>query len=304
MPGQAPLTAVIVTFNSSAMLPGLLDSISAGVEGAGPYQVIVVDNNSRDASVSIARQHPEKPIVIEMGSNAGYAAAINAAMDRMDRNSYLLVLNPDLRMHPGAAKALLKRLEDPTVGIAVPRNYKEDGSTAKTIRQEPTLRGVWAEAVLGGHRAARLGYGEVMGNPALYESEQSVDWATGSALMVSPAARTAAGKWDESFFLYSEEVDYQRRVREAGFKIIYEPNAKVMHKGGDSGVNPKLFALLTANRIRYFRRHHGPVSTLLFRAAIGLGGIARCRREVHRAGLKSVLNPEGTVVNFLANRPV
>lgn len=298
------ITVAVVTFNSSAMLPGLLDSLEVGMAGVGPYDVMIVDNNSRDASVEIARNHRQKPIVIEMGSNAGYAAAINAAMDAMHPQSHLLVLNPDLRMYARSAKALLDCFENPTVGIAVPRNYREDGTTDPTIRQEPSVLTAWCDSVFGGKTASRRGWGEMIDTPDRYEHGGPIEWATGSALLVSARARATVGRWDESFFLYSEEVDYQRRVREAGFEVVYEPRSQVMHKGGDHGVNPKLFALLTANRVRYYARHHGLVSTLLFRLGLAAGEIARLSRgAVHRAALLSLFSPEKTVVNFLAERP-
>ncbi|MGC4024854.1 MAG: glycosyltransferase family 2 protein [Mesorhizobium sp.] len=298
------ITVAVVTFNSSAMLPGLLDSLEVGMAGVGPYEVMIVDNNSRDASVEIARNHRQKPTVIEMGSNAGYAAAINAAMDAMHPESHLLVLNPDLRMYARSAKALLDCFENPTVGIAVPRNFKEDGTTDPTIRQEPSVLTAWSDSVLGGKKASKRGWGEMIDTPDRYEHGGPIEWATGSALLVSARARATVGRWDESFFLYSEEVDYQRRAREAGFDVVYEPRSQVMHKGGDSGTNPKLFALLTANRVRYYRRHHGPVSTLLFRLGLATGEAIRITRgKMHRAGLLSVFAPERTVTNFLANRP-
>lgn len=298
------ITVVVVTFNSSAMLGGLLDSLEVGMAGVGSHEVIVVDNNSRDASAEIARNHPQKPTVIEMGSNAGYAAAINAAMAHMHPDSHLLVLNPDLRMYARAGKPLLDCFEQISVGIAVPRNYKEDGTTDPTIRREPSILTAWSEALIGGKAASRRGWGEIIDTPDRYERGGPIEWATGSALLVSARARAAVGKWDESFFLYSEEVDYQRRVREAGFEIVYEPRAQVMHKGGESGTNSRLFALMTANRVRYYRRHHAAIKTLIFRLGIAAGEAIRLTQgKMHRAALLSVLSPERTVTDFLANRP-
>lgn len=298
------ITVAVVTFNSSEPLPGLLDSLEVGMAGVGQYEVIVVDNNSRDASVEIARNHKQKPTVIEMGSNAGYAAAINAAMAHMHPESHLLILNPDLRMYARAAKLLLECIEQPSVGIAVPRNFKEDGTTDPTIRREPTILTAWSESLLGGKAASRRGWGEMIDTPERYERAGPIEWATGSALLVSARVLATVGKWDESFFLYSEEVDYQRRAREAGFEIVYEPRAQVMHKGGESGTNAKLFALLTANRVRYFSRHHGPISTMLFRLGLAAGETIRLTRgKMHRAALSSIVSPEKTVTDFLANRP-
>lgn len=301
---QRPVSIVIVTYNSASVLPPLLDSVPEGLAGIDEFRVIVVDNDSRDGSAEMAEAHPVGPAVIRMGRNAGYAAAINAAMAIIDPGSDVLILNPDLRLYPDAVRPLMELTASPSVGIAVPRNYKEDLTTDPTLRREPSILSAWAEAVLGGKLAARMGLGEIVGNIARYDVPGRIKWATGSALLVSARARAAAGDWDESYFLYSEEVDYQRRVREAGFDIVYEPSAEVMHAGGESGVNPRLFALLTANRIRYYGRNHGHVATWLFRLGILVGETLRYRRgSVHEAALRSAIYPARCARDFLAKQP-
>jgi GT2 family glycosyltransferase len=111
-------------------------------------------------------------------------------------------------------------------------------------------------------------------------------------LLVSPQARRRVGDWDESFFLYSEEVDYQRRVRESGLTVLYEPAARVTHIGGDYMQRPPLAALMTASQIRYFARHHDRLATLLFRCAIAAFGLLRFwRSPTHRAVLRVALTP-------------
>ncbi|MDK1374009.1 MULTISPECIES: glycosyltransferase family 2 protein [unclassified Sinorhizobium] len=288
----ATVSVVIVTYNSASVLPSLLDSLPEGLAGIERFEVIVVDNDSRDGSAELAEAHPLGPSVRRMGRNAGYAAAINVAAATVYQDSHILILNPDLRLCPGAVAPLVERAAMPSVGIAVPRNYGQDGKTDPTQRREPSILTAWAEAILGGKLAARLGWGEVISEPTRYECAGPVEWATGAALLVSARARRAVGGWDESFFLYSEEVDYQRRVRKAGFEIVYEPRSQVIHAGGESGTDPRLFALMTANKIRYYQRHHGPLQTALFRLAIAVGEAARsCRGSIHRAGLRSAVMP-------------
>ncbi len=285
---SCPIAVVVVTFNSATVLAPLLDSLPAGLDGVDGYEVVVVDNASQDGSAELADGHPVRPKVIRMGRNAGYAAAINAAASIIAPGSDLLVLNPDLRLHPRAVAPLIEQIAKPSVGIVVPRNFRDDGSTDPTLRREPSILSAWAEAVLGGTLATRLGLGEIISAGGLYDRCAPVVWASGSALLISARARRATGDWDETFFLYSEEVDYQRRVREAGFEIVYEPRAQVVHACGASGTNPRLYALLTANRIRYYGRHHGVLATGLFRLGIVVGQAARLwRGSIHRAALRS-----------------
>lgn len=287
-----PLAVIIVAYNSVKCLGGLLDSIPEGLEGVRSAEIVVCDNDSRDGSAELALAHPVGPRVIRMGWNAGYAAGINAAIAAVSPDSNVLILNPDIRLRPGAVRAMLDRITDPAVGVAVPRNLRSDGTVDPTIRREPSVRTAWADGVLGGKLAARLGLGEIVDDGALYDNGGFVDWASGSALLIAARARRAVGEWDESFFLYSEEVDYQRRVRSCGFRIVYVPQAELVHIGGECHADPSLFALLTANRIRYFSRHHGRLSTLAFRLGVAAGEVFRAGRgSTHRAALLSAVSP-------------
>lgn len=284
------LAVVIVTYNSEEVLPGLLDSLADGLEGLARRDVIVVDNDSRDASVELARAHPFGVRVIEMGRNAGFAAGINAAAATIDEDMHLLVLNPDIRLHRGAGAYLAARLSDPSIGVVAPQMLNEDGTLAQSLRREPSLLTAWADALVGTRLAARLGIGEIVADPVLYRTGGTVAWATGAALGVSARTRSVVGDWDDSFFLYSEEVDYMQRVRQAGFAVVYDTQAHTTHIGGAYHNDPFLSALMTTNRIRYFRRHHGPVATALFRLSIIVGETMRMRLGAgHRAALRAAL---------------
>lgn len=300
--GQAAgVAVVIVAFNSASALPPLLDSLPAGLKGVERFEVIVVDNDSPDGSAEIAEAHFLNPTVIRMGRNAGYAAAINAAAATVQPDCHLLILNPDLRLYPDAVRPLVEQAATPSTGVAVPLNYTEDGHIDPTLRREPSVLTAWADALLGGPLAGWIGLGEVITGAERYDRRGSVEWATGSALLVTARARRIVGEWDETFFLYSEEVDYLRRVREAGLDVIYEPLSHVMHESGGSGRNARLYALMTANRIRYFGRHHGVVRTTMFRLGIAVGQAMRCwRGSWHRAALSCALKPLRPASDFLA----
>jgi GT2 family glycosyltransferase len=287
--GGRQLSIVVITYNSAGVLLSLLDSLLAGLEGIDKFEVIVVDNNSTDNSVDIALAHTIRPRIIKMGRNAGYAAGINAAAATVHKDADLLILNPDVRLLPGAAHRLLERLTDPSVGVAVPQILTEDGSVAWSLRREPSIATAWTDAILGGTLAARIGTGERIGDPARYDKDGLTDWAEGSVLAVAARARGIVGDWDESFFLYSEEIDYMRRVRECGLSVAYVPNAQAVHPGGDYQ-NARLSALLAVNRIRYYRRHHGPLSTTMFRLSIVVGeGMRAARGPAHRAAFWAAL---------------
>jgi N-acetylglucosaminyl-diphospho-decaprenol L-rhamnosyltransferase len=313
---SAALSIIIVTYNSADVLQSLLDSLPAGLDGVANFETIVVDNDSRDNSVDIAVHHPIGARVIRMGRNAGYAAAINAAAATVSKDANLLVLNPDIRLQPGAAATLVDRLSDPTIGISVPKLLDESGTTNWSIRREPSILTTWTDAVLGGTLAARLGTGEMVGDPSAYEQESPIDWATGAIVAISARARHNIGEWDESFFLYMEEVDYMRRARECGLTVLFVPQAKAVHIGGEYSENPRLSALLSANRIRYHRRHHSYLSTLAFRLSVivGEGMRALVGPGGHKAALLAAIAPRTVPAEYrqascgqtgspLANRP-
>jgi len=285
------LSVVSVTYNSAEVLPGLLDSLKEGLAGVEAVEIVIADNDSVDASVEIALDHPSKPRVVQMGRNAGYAAGINAASAVIRKDANLLIMNPDIRLMPGAARVLLERLSDPSVGVAVPKVFEADGRLSWSLRREPSLVTGWTDAVLGGTLSARLGTGEKVGNPVRYQKGATIDWAEGSVLVVAARARALVADWDESFFLYSEETDFMRRVRSSGLSVAYVPEAEAIHIGGDYN-NPRLAALLAHNRIKYYRRHHGAASTALFRMSIALGeGFRAARGPAHRAAALIALFP-------------
>ena len=297
MSGQSgrnrPLAVITVTYNSADVLPGFLDSLVDGLSGIENAEVIVADNASTDASADLALAHPIRPRVIKTGRNGGYSAGINAAIATVSAGSDLLILNPDLRLLPGAARVLVERLEDPSVGIAAPQLLSEEGDLVHSLRREPTVLTALSDSIFGGALGARLGTGEILADEALYRDGGEVEWASGAALAVSAEALERAGLWDESFFLYSEEIEYCRRVRGAGFRVVYVPEARAMHIGGDYLGDPGLYGLLTANRIRYFRRYHSAVATSLFQAAVAVGEAGRAalgRR--HTSGFWAALSPE------------
>ncbi len=294
---QHPLAVITVSYNSSKVLPNLLSSLEAGLAGISKYEIIVVDNNSLDDSIDVARAHPSQPRVIATGRNGGYSAGINAGASTVPPDWNILILNPDLQLTPGAAAMMSERLLDPQVGVVVPRLMNEDGNLSYSLRREPSLVTAWSEALLGGRLSSLLGTGEIIGDAKRYQVPGRVDWATGAILMVSARARRIVGNWDERFFLYSEEVDYMRRVRMNGLTVEYEPRANAMHIGGDTIASPFLFAVQTTSRLRDFNGRRGAFSRVLFRAGVAMGeAIRSVRHRSHRAALKAALSPIRPIV--------
>lgn len=277
---QPALAVVVVTYNSAQVLPGLLTSLDAGLRGVR-WQLTVADNASADDSCAIAERMVPAGRVLRMGRNAGYAAAINAAVAGAQPYDAVLVLNPDVRLGPGTGAALFAQLgAGPAgrVGITVPRIAGADGVVARSLRREPTIARAFGEALLG-QRAGRFPLlGETVLAEAAYRRDGEVDWATGAAMLISRECLRACGPWDESFFLYSEETEFSLRARDLGYATRLVAGAEVVHIGGESRVSPALWSLLTVNRVRLYRKRHSAAATAVYWSAVFL-------RESVRAAL-------------------
>jgi GT2 family glycosyltransferase len=173
----------------------------------------------------------------------------------------------------------------------VPLMLEADGATFPSLRREPSLTRAIGDALLGRKIRARPGFSsETDSRPTSYIEAHDVDWATGAALLIPAAVAREVGAWNEEFFLYSEETDYFRRIRESGRRVRFEPSAVVKHRGKGSGTSPELATLMAVNRVRYVERHHGRLYSLLFRAVVVLAEGLRSYDAAHRRTLDFVLH--------------
>jgi N-acetylglucosaminyl-diphospho-decaprenol L-rhamnosyltransferase len=292
----ARIAVVIVTFNSAGVLRGCLRSL-ATPDGVHLSAVVVADNASRDDCVAVAEAATDLPIrTVQLGRNAGYAAAINAAVDTLDLRKLdaVFVMNPDCRLRPDTLHRLARALRQPGRGIAVPLLLNPDGSLQPSLRRNPTVGRALAEAVIGGDRAGRIGtLGELVMDPREYDHPGPAMWATGAAMLLSADAIRELGPWDESFLLYSEETEYCLRAAEQGWTTWYEPAAVVEHIGGESDTNPTLYALMVANKVRLFRRRRPAPAGAVYYLAVVLGEAIRAAagRRTSRAAVAALLQP-------------
>jgi GT2 family glycosyltransferase len=261
---------IVVSYNSADDISRLLPDLRREAITMR-LRVIVADNASTDGTLPLLSEHTDV-VAVPTGGNLGYSGAINAAMRHIGEANAVLVLNPDLRLDTGAISRMLRRLRSaPDIGAVVPLLRDEDGSVYYSLRREPTVLRAAADAIIGRYwqrRPAPLS--EYVRDPRQYGGCHPIEWATGAALMISTYAAEVVGEWDERFFLYSEETDFQRRLRDAGWSIWFEPAAGATHRRGGSGASADLDALLTINRVRYMEKHR-PFSAPVFRAAVMLG---------------------------------
>ena len=279
---------VIVTYNSARDIDDLLDSIPRAA-GTVPVRTVVVDNGSCDDTVARVRARSDATC-IDAGTNLGYAGAINLGRSVTGERDSLLVLNSDLVLEPGAIESLYTALVGARAGIAVPVLVGVGGSVSPSVRREPSVCRALGDAIFGGHARGRPEWAsETVWRGPEYERGGSIAWATGAAWLIADRCDRSVGSWDESYFLYSEEVDYAERARTLGFRLLFVPEARVLHREGGSGSSPRLVSLLALNRVRYFRSRHGRVMSACFRACVMLNELLRSFDRDHRMALVDLI---------------
>lgn len=274
---------VVVTYNSSHVISGLLDSLPSAFQGVG-YRVVVVDNDSTDGTADLVRRRGDCHVV--EAPNLGYAAGINRGVAAHAGAGPIFVLNPDVRMGAGSVQPLLGALQDLRVGISVPRVLDEDGHLSKSIRREPTL-----PRALGLGRTRWSWLSDTVGEAAAYDRAQPCDWALGAVMLISRECYEKLGGWDESYFLYAEETDFCLRARDKGWLTWYVPEATATHIGGQSGQNSKTHAMLALNRVRLYGRRHGRAATTMYFAANVIGELSWIARgyPLSKAAVRALL---------------
>ncbi len=243
------ISVVIVNYNGKKYLGDCLDSLFC--EKTPSFEVILIDNASRDGSVEWVRQNfPAVKIVIQK-SNLGFAQGTNAGI-REAAGSFIFTLNNDTRVTPGCMDELLKPMvQDPLVGMCASKMLLLDGrinSTGICISRSGAAwdRGIFEE------------------DHGQYDHKEEVFGACAGAALYRKTMLDQIGLFDEDFFLFMEDVDLAFRAQLAGWKCIYVPDARIIHKhGGTAGVNSDLSVYYGNRNVVWTVFKNFPVTVLL-----------------------------------------
>lgn len=287
---HADVCAVIVTYNSADDIGLLLGDLRQAA-GDLAIRVIVVDNGSADGTRDVVRSGGDDIDLVEQ-RNIGYAGGVNAATRRPGPYDYQVVINPDLRLPKGALNRWVESARRTGAAAVAPAMVDSNGTLHRSLHREPTILRVLGDALLGDRLPRRPpAFTERVSDRCDYTRPGRVDWATGAALLLRRDVVEAVGPWDERFFLYSEETDYCRRIRELGHEIAFNPDVTVIHHGAGSGTSQELDTLLAVNKVRYAAKWHDPAYADVIRFLLVLAALLRYRRPGSHHTRTTLLNP-------------
>jgi N-acetylglucosaminyl-diphospho-decaprenol L-rhamnosyltransferase len=277
---------VVVNYESGPRLVECVRSLLADTSAGGSPEVVVVDHGSTDGSVqALARALPAVPVL--RTANRGYAAGANRGI-AATAAPIVAVCNPDVLVEPGAAAALVARFDaEPDLGAAGPMVRNPDGSPYHSARVVPGVRDAVGHGVLGLLRPDNpytRRYRELDVDP---ERPRDADWVSGAAVWLRRRALDSIGGWDEGYFMYVEDVDLCWRLRQGGWRVVYEPRATVTHAQGASTARHPYRMIVEHHRslARFAaKRWHGVRRVLLLPAVAFLALRATLAMAVHALG--------------------
>ena len=244
-PVTKDLSVIIVNWNAAAYLPAALDGLFAA-QGGLSMEVLLVDNASSDNSVHVVREDYPQVAIITNEINSGFAAGNNQGIRRA-RGRYILLLNPDTELPPDALSRFVAFMDaNPQVGVT---GARLQGPTGKiqggAAGHDPSFSTIFNFATFL-YRLFPQRFRGLWLTRALYENADpiQVDWVSGACMMLRRQAIVDAGPMNERYFMYSEDVELCRRIRDKGWQAICLPGIRVTHHigGSASQLGPEFYA--------------------------------------------------------------
>ncbi len=273
---RSMLDILIVNYNTASLLAPMFDACERARQGL-QVRYWVVDNASRDDSVAVLRaQFPFVGLEVN-AENVGFGRANNQLLKNV-QGDYVLLLNTDAFVQPETLQRTLAYMEaHPRCGVLGVKLVGRDGALQPSCRYFPTPWNVFL---------ARTGLGRFFPQTCMVDdmewdhaSVRECDWVPGCYYLVRRQVLDQLGLFDPRYFLYYEEVDHCKRVKEAGWQVVYYPDTSVVHIGGESAKSEgelsaagrQISALQIESELLYFRKHYGLGGLLGHLALVTLG---------------------------------
>ena len=255
------VSLVIVNFNAGQALVECLGSVVQRDDVEN--EIILVDNGSTDGSRELARARFPELRLVELGENRGYAAANNRGL-ALATGEWVGLLNPDTVVPPGALRALVEVLQaNPELGAVGP------ALVWPNEEPQPYSHGGDPSPLYLARRAIGRLFGRAL-HAWAGGSLRRVDWVSGAALIARRAAIQQIGGLDEQFFLYFEDVDLCRRLRESGWQIAFVPSVAIVHRSRPDAADVGRRRHYDHSLKSFYRKHYGVWAELGIRAMIRL----------------------------------
>ncbi len=255
------LSVIIVSWNVRELLKHSLSSLmSADTSGGLELEIVVVDAASHDGSPDMVSEHFPGVRLIASKENLGFSRGSNLGA-AASHGRYLMLLNPDTRITGDALRAMVRYMDaHADVGALGPKIRYPDGRIQPSRRRFPTLGVALLESTVLQPCFPRAKVLEsYYVRDRTDDEEQDVDWVTGACLLVRREAWEQTGPLDEAFFMYSEELDWCRRLKALRWRVIYLPSASIVHYEAQSStqVQTERHIYFQSSKVLYFRKHHG-----------------------------------------------
>ena len=295
------LSIAIVNWNTRDLLYHCLESVFENLDGI-ESEVIVVDNGSTDGSADVVRDVFPQVKLIETGENLGFAKANNVAY-RHATGEYFLLLNSDTIVLTGALSTLVKFLDEhPDAGAVGAKLFNGDGTLQRSCSPFPTpLTELFDALYLSKIFPNTRLFGRFSMSYWDFNEVRKVDFAGGSCLLLRRNALEDIGLLDEGYFMYTEEADLCYRLKQNGWAVYFEPQAWIIHYGGQSSrldVN-RTSVQLCQSKYRFMRKHYGLASAVLYRGIVALASVVRLAAWVPKMFASPVYKDKITVQSKL-----
>ena len=266
-PSEVVLSVLIVNFNGKSFLPDCLDSIKKNI--SIPHEIIVVDNGSHDGSVDFVRQnYPDVKIIASL-INTGFTGGNNLAA-KYATGRYLLLLNNDTVVRSPLAPLIEKMDANHSIGVMGCRLLYGDGRQQESVGYMPSVLSLALSWTPLGHifLQSALFCRTVYAKSALYgQTYSEVEWVSGAFLLTRADLWRRLGGLDEHYFMYMEDTDYCRRIRELGYLVVYSACTVVTHfeGAGRAWIGERAVLNTTHSYLVYTNKYYGGRGSLLLR---------------------------------------
>ena len=271
------ISIVIVTWNSKEIVRECLQSLERHAAGLD-VETTVVDNTSSDGTPELMVQRFPMVRLVRNPVNAGFARANNIGL-RLSTGKYLCLINSDVVLSDDCLERMMRHMDaNPDIGVLSPRMRLKDGSIGASCMRFPSVwnwfcRALALDSVFSRWRL----FGGYLMTDFRYDREADIEVITCWFWMVRREALDSVGLLDEQFFMYGEDIDWSKRFHDAGWRVVFYPDAEAFHYCGGSSTNAPVRFYVEMNRanMQYFRRHHNNLAVAGFWVATILHSIVR-----------------------------